>query len=98
MSFSDEKVQRVWEKATIVANNDPNVWRKDRCDAWIHRNTYGENARNSEYGWEVHHVNPNGNDDLTNLLPLQWENNMATADTGNIVCAVTANGVHNVKR
>lgn len=98
MSFSDEKVQQVWEKATIIANNNPNVWRQDKCGSWINRTTYGENARNSQYGWEVHHIDPKGGDDLSNLMPLQWENNMATADSGDLVCVVTASGVNNTKK
>lgn len=58
MSFSEEKVQKVWEKAEPVAGNDPNVWRKDQCGAWIGRKLYG--SRESEYGWEVDHISPKG--------------------------------------
>lgn len=92
MSFSDEKVQKVWEKGHADSNNDSNVWRKDDCTAWMKRSLYGN--RESEYGWEVDHINPNGGDDLSNLRPLQWKNNLDKAD-GKLKCNVTANGVHN---
>jgi hypothetical protein len=98
MSFSEEMIQRVWEKGAVDPNNDSNIWRKDQCGAWMHRSTHGDTARNSMYGWEIHHVKPNGGDDLSNLIPLQWENNLATADTGNLVCVVTSEGVKNVKK
>jgi hypothetical protein len=74
MSFSDEKVQKVWEKGSVVSNNSPDEWRKDECGAWMNRKLYGN--RESEYGWEVDHINPNGGDNLDNLRPLQWKNNL----------------------
>ncbi len=95
MSFSDEKVQQVWEKAVTDSNNDPNKWRKDQCGAWIYRGAYGD--RNSEYGWEVDHIDPNGRDGLSNLRPLQWKNNLDKGE-GRLKCPVTANSVHNVDR
>lgn len=95
MSLSEEKVQKVWEKAETVDGNDPNVWRKDQCGGWIGRNLYGN--RESEYGWEVDHINPQGGDDLSNLRPLQWKNNLDKGE-GRLKCPVTADGVNNVKK
>lgn len=96
MSFSDEMVQKVWEKGLIPSEPHKNDWRQDQCKAWIYRAAYGD--RNSAYGWEIHHVNPNGTDDLSNLIPLHWENNLATADKGGLVCAVTSDGSKNIKK
>lgn len=73
MTLNDEKVQRVWEKANLVAHHDSNVWRKDQCGAWIHRAAFGKNASDSQYGWQARHVKSNGSDDLSNLIPLQWK-------------------------
>ena len=96
MSYSEEDIQAVWEKGRIVSSNDPNVWRKDECDAWIKRTKYGN--RDSQYGWEIDHIDPKGSDEIENLRPLQWENNVATSDSGNLTCAVTASGKENTKK
>ena len=58
MSFSDEVVQRVWEKGRIVSNYDKDKYRKDQCGAWITRAQYGN--RDSMYGWEIDHIDPDG--------------------------------------
>lgn len=94
-NFSEDTIQNVWEKAKIIANNDPNIWRQDQCGAWIRREHYGR--RDSEYGWEIDHITPvsrDGSDSLYNLRPLQWQNNASRQD-GRLVCKVTASGVHN---
>jgi len=96
MSFDEETIQQVWEKGRVVSNNDPNVWRKDQCDAWIKRTEHGN--RDSQYGWEIDHIDPDGGDELSNLRPLQWENNVATGDSGRLTCVVTADGIRNVRR
>ena len=76
-------------------NQDPNHVRKDICGAWIVFEAYGD--RNNEYGWEIDHIIPirkGGTNDLENLQPLQWDNNVAKGD-GETVCKVTADGIHN---
>jgi len=96
MSFSEEIIQKVWEKATIVPNYDPNVWRKDHCGAWINRSSHNGKRENPvDYEWEIDHINPNGGDDVSNLRPLQWKNNLAKGE-GRLTCAVTSDGNHNV--
>jgi 5-methylcytosine-specific restriction endonuclease McrA len=83
-------IQQVWEKGRIIPGYDSNVWRKDQCSAWIGRKYYGD--RNSQYGWEIHHIVPvdrGGSDYIWNLIPLQWENNVATGDSGSLVCRIT---------
>lgn len=96
MSFTDEMIQQVWEKGKVVGNNDPNVWRKDECHAWIKRTEHGN--RDSQYGWEIDHIDPDGGDELPNLRSLQWENNVATSDKGKLTCAVTAEGTKNLRK
>jgi hypothetical protein len=95
MPWSEDMIQKVWEKGRIVENNDPKEWRKDECGAWIGRKFYAN--RNSQYGWEIDHISPGGPDTLSNLRPLQWENNVDKSD-GRLKCNVTASGKDNVKK
>jgi len=95
MAYSDDLVQKVWEKGLVVPSNDPKVYRQDACRAWICRKEYGN--RNSQYGWEIDHIKPSGPDSLDNLQPLQWENNVDKSD-GKLKCNVTAQGDKNTKR
>ena len=95
MSWTHEEKSAVWNKGEIVGGNDPNVYRKDQCGAWIKWADHGD--RNSKFGWEVDHITPKsngGSDAIGNLRPLQWENNAATSD-GRLTCPVTANGTAN---
>lgn len=96
MSSEDENVPDVWEKGEVVDGQDASRWRKDKCGAWIGRNHYGN--RDSQYGWEIDHIDPEGGDDLSNLRPLQWENNVDKSDKKRLTCVVTAQGTDNVRQ
>jgi hypothetical protein len=79
--FSDAEIQAVWEKGTVITYSEKDTKRKDTCGATIIRKEYGNT--NSSYGWEIDHMRPlasNGSDDLSNLQPLQWENNRYKGD------------------
>ncbi len=98
MAFSEETKLAVWNKAQIVSGNNPDVWRKDQCGAWIGWAFYGD--RDSQYGWEIDHITPvskGGSDNLSNLRPLQWENNASRQDD-RLYCKITSNGIYNVQK
>ncbi len=91
-TFDEATVQAVWNKATIVPGANPAFRRKDACGAWIERDQYGVTIP-SGTGWEVDHVVPvsrGGSDHISNLQPLQWENNRHKADNVQLRCAVVA--------
>lgn len=97
MAYSEDVIQKVWEKGIVVPNNDSKVWRQDQCKAWIGREHYGN--RQSQYGWEIDHIKPEsegGGDELSNLRPLQWENNVSK-QAGRLVCVVTSSDTKNVR-
>jgi 5-methylcytosine-specific restriction endonuclease McrA len=72
----------VWWKGTQIPGYDPKVWMRDSFGAVIKWSDHGN--RDSKYGWEVDHIRPKrllGHDDLSNLQPLHWENNVAKGDS-----------------
>lgn len=84
--IDDNIINKVWEKGLKDKRYDPDFVRKDACGAWIIREKYDD--RNSPFGWEVDHIYPesrlkelgvpeNLRDDIVNLRPLNWKNNVS---------------------
>ncbi|MCB0688325.1 MAG: HNH endonuclease [Saprospiraceae bacterium] len=93
-SFSETIKQSVWKKAEKVPGYDSQVTRKDRCGAWIDWDKYGDTTENGN-GWEIDHKIPvaeGGTDEISNLQPLQWQNNRKKGDKypAYKYCVVTA--------
>jgi len=83
MNFPDEMHDAVWSKkkryGTTLLTDDENKG-YDICGAEIHKDQYGKDGK---YGWEIDHIKPKsagGSDELSNLQPLQWENNRAKGE------------------
>lgn len=76
-SFRALTIQQVWNKGKIVAGKNPDSWRRDQYGDLIQRSAYGDTT--NKYGWEIDHITPvggHGTDEVNNLQPLQWENNL----------------------
>ncbi len=85
--FSEKIIESVWDKGREIPDFPTSVWRWDKCEIIMKRSEYGN--RQSEYGWEVDHINPvsnNGDDNLSNLQPLNWKINAAKEDKLNWNC------------
>jgi 5-methylcytosine-specific restriction endonuclease McrA len=86
--WSDDTILTVWKKGEIVVDNDPKVFRRDACRAWMQFSKHGD--RDARYGWEIDHIMPEaqgGSDALSNLQPLHWKNNAEKGDSLQVKCA-----------
>ena len=87
--FTDELINKIWEKGSKDPKYNPDFVRKDACGAWIIKDKY--NDRDSIYGWDVDHIYPESKlkelgvpqeliDNIANLRPLNWKNNVSKSD------------------
>lgn len=97
--FSEDMIQKIWEKAQEIPGEDPALVRKDICGAVIHRHEFRHSSKPLSFGWEIDHIKPlsqGGTDDYFNLQPLHWENNLAKGqEYPSWKCAVKGNGTQN---
>ncbi|HKU33431.1 MAG TPA: HNH endonuclease signature motif containing protein [Candidatus Nitrosotalea sp.] len=97
IEITEDTIWDVWSKGEIFAGNDPVLWRKDVCGAWIFRSHY--KRIDSEYGWVIDYIKPlseGGSNNILNLRPMHWENTRRRSD-GSIECHITSTGIYNGK-
>ncbi len=86
-SWSESTKKAVWNKGKEIPDYSADVWRWDKCGKVMKYSEHGN--RDSEYGWEIDHINPvsnGGSDNIGNLQPLNWSNNVDKADKLNWSC------------
>ncbi|MFH2140786.1 MAG: HNH endonuclease signature motif containing protein [Bacteroidota bacterium] len=86
-SWSSKEVLAVWEKGLVIPDFSVKIWRRDKCGKVMKFSEHGN--RESDHGWEIDHINPianGGGDELNNLQPLNWKNNLDKADSLNWTC------------
>ena len=100
--FTETTKLQVWNKAKIVANNDPKIWRQDFAGAWIKYDDYGKCTNDTGYSWEIDHIKPQskgGSDNLSNLQPMQWCNNRTKGDDyPNFKTSISSDGTKNIHK
>jgi hypothetical protein len=82
LAFCADEKNEVWRKGIPIPGVNPDNFRLDICGSEMKYEDYG--CTLSRYGWEIDHILPVsklGLDSLSNLQPLQWENNRKKGDT-----------------
>ena len=86
MVVTDQLIRDIWNKGIIDDKYPSDIVRKDACGAFIMFDKFGD--RGSLFGWEIDHIYPSSElqdkgvpsdliDDIRNLRPLNWRNNVS---------------------
>jgi hypothetical protein len=71
-THSKNKKKLLFQKLRTVNGYDFNLWRMDNANKLVCYPSYGD--QNSEYGWNIHHINENHLDNrISNLLAVHHD-------------------------
>ena len=87
MEFRTDIIDRVWETGRATDDQDPTVWRKDECGAWINYEHYG--SEESEFGWRILNVSVASSSEPGKMRLFHRENDF-NRNTGLAVCHIRA--------
>ena len=80
-AFDKQTIDAVWNKAQIIKNSDPAIYRHDVLGNTLYHGSYG---KQTIMGWEIDHIKPvskGGTDDIKNLQALNSGANAKKGDT-----------------
>ena len=88
--YDKDLIEVIWEKGRVIEGYNPAQFRQDACGAWITRDKYGDKSNN--FGWVVDHICPRSLlekhnvpseaiDDIVNLQPMHWANDMSKGES-----------------
>jgi hypothetical protein len=96
-SYTSLELRAVFNKGRVAQGYDSSEYRFDPCGALMKFSMHGVREAGN-FGWEADHivaVAKGGTDDLSNLQPLQWQNNASKGDGPNTnYCTISLNGDH----
>ncbi len=99
MEYSEDFVDKVWNKGVIIDGYDSNLIRQDACGAWILKEAYSK--ENNDFSWGIEMVMPismGGDDNLDNLRPMNTKNIQSKANSyPEYYSALQADGSNNVE-
>lgn len=107
MVITDQLINEVWNKGRIIDGYPESQIRQDACGAWIRRDDYGKIE--SPFGWDIDHIFPQKKlttfdvpqieiDDIRNLRPMHWKNNVSKGtDYPSYRAVVKSDGSKNVE-
>lgn len=107
MKVTEELKQKVWKQGREADGFDPEKVRMDACNAFM---IYDDYDKQSIYGWQIDHVCPKSLleslgyaediiDNIKNLRPMQWQNNLSKSDDyPSYTSVVTSDGEKNIER